>query len=86
MIKEVNSLGEVPNDISLVSMKHTERKHTGLGVRRVEVEMVGQLVGICEQSLFKKTVPLSQLNYDMLEGEIMVNLTDHLGFPHSSAN
>lgn len=82
----MNSLGEVPNDISLVSMKHTERKQTGLGVHRVEVEMVGELVGICEQSVFKKTVSLSQSNYDMLEGEIMVNLTDHLAFPQSSSN
>ncbi len=37
VLKEVNSLGEVPNDISLVSMKQTERKSTGLGVQRVEV-------------------------------------------------
>lgn len=41
ILKEVNSLGEVPNDISLVSMKQTERRNTGIGVQRVEVEMMG---------------------------------------------
>jgi hypothetical protein len=68
IIKEVNSLGEVPNDISLVSMKQTERRNTGIGVQRVEVEMMGELVGIAQRPIFKKTITLSQSNYDMVEG------------------
>lgn len=86
IIKEVNSLGEVPNDISLVSMKHTERGNTGIGVQRVEVEMVGELVDIAQRPIFKKTITLNQSNYDMVEGEVMVDLTEHLSFLRSCAN
>ena len=37
-IKEVNSIGEVPNDISLASIKPTSRKNQRkTGINRVEV-------------------------------------------------
>jgi hypothetical protein len=66
LLKEVNSIGEVSNDISLGSIKHTERKNLGFGIYKVEVEMIAELVGICTQSIFKKMVTLNQSTYDML--------------------
>ncbi len=48
--------------------------------------MVGELVGIAQKPIFKKTITLNQSNYDMVEGEAMVDLTEHMPFLRSSTN
>lgn len=48
--------------------------------------MVGELVNICTHTIFKKTVTLNQSNYDMVEGEVMVNLDDYVSLAKSYHN
>lgn len=79
-------MGEVPNDISVGSMKETERRLPELCIYKVEVEMIGELVNICSQNLFKKSIYLNQSKYDMLEGEIIVKLDEFLPYTKSCKN
>lgn len=48
--------------------------------------MVGELEGFSKRTLFKKMIHLNQSTYDMLEGEIMVNLSNYTAFPSSFHN
>jgi hypothetical protein len=48
--------------------------------------MIGELVGFSKRTLFKKMIYLNQSTYDMLEGEIMVNLSNYTAFPSSFHN
>lgn len=79
-------MNEVPNDISLVSMKDTERKNIGFGVQKAEVEMVGEISNICSEVIFKKMIYLNQCSYDMVVGEGMVKLQEYLNHPYSFSN
>lgn len=48
--------------------------------------MFAELIGFSKRSLFKKMIHLNQSTYDMLEGEIMVNLSSYTAFPLSFHN
>ena len=59
---------DTPPDVSLVSIKETSRKQTGLNIIKVEVTMWGEITNLCKEIIFQKAIHLTNSNYDMLEG------------------
>jgi hypothetical protein len=56
----------MPPEVSLTSIKGTNRRATELSVQRVEVQMWRELSGISSELIFSKSIGLTKENYDML--------------------
>lgn len=45
--------------------------------------MFGEFSGMDKEVILSKTIPLLRTNYDMHEGEVLVQLKDYLNYPYS---
>ena len=48
--------------------------------------MMGEITNLCKQTIFQKMIYLTHANYDMAEGECLVQLKDYLQYTKSCHN